>query len=107
MLRRAAMRSRSAASRLLLLAATILTVLATGCGQMVAARAPNPEALRERTVVVHKLVCEGTLEERISELIDSKRELAASVLGSGEHWLTELSTDELRSLVALAPGAAR
>lgn len=53
MLRRAAMRSRLAASRLLLLAATILTVLATGCGQMVGARAHNPEALRERTVVVH------------------------------------------------------
>jgi non-specific serine/threonine protein kinase len=60
-----------------------------------------------RTVVVHKLVCEGTLEERIAELIDSKRELASAVLGTGEQWLTELSTEDLRALVSLSPGASR
>jgi SNF2 family DNA or RNA helicase len=58
-------------------------------------------------VLVHKLVCEGTLEERISQLIDDKRELASSVLGTGEQWLSELSTDELRSLVTLRPGGPR
>ena len=57
------------------------------------------------TVLVHKLVCEGTLEERISQLIDDKKQLANSVLGTGEQWLTELSTDALRSLVMLTPGA--
>jgi SNF2 family DNA or RNA helicase len=56
--------------------------------------------------LVHKLVCEGTLEERISQLIDDKRKLADSVLGTGEQWLTELSTDDLRSLVMLRPGQA-
>ena len=56
------------------------------------------------TVLVHKLVCEGTLEERISQLIDDKKQLANSVLGTGEQWLTELSTDALRSLVTLTPG---
>ena len=48
-------------------------------------------------------MCEGTLEERISQLIDDKKQLANSVLGTGEQWLTELSTDDLRSLVALSP----
>ena len=62
---------------------------------------------QSHTVLVHKLVCEGTLEERISQLIDDKRRLAASVLGTGEQWLTELSTDDLRSLVMLRPGDSR
>jgi non-specific serine/threonine protein kinase len=57
------------------------------------------------TVLVHKLVCEGTLEEKIAQLIDDKRGLAASVLGTGEQWLSELSTDELRSLVTLSPAS--
>ncbi|MET0146827.1 MAG: SNF2-related protein [Ilumatobacteraceae bacterium] len=54
-----------------------------------------------RTVVVHKLVCEGTVEERIATLIDQKRALADAVVGSGESWLSELSTAELRELVQL------
>ena len=56
---------------------------------------------QSKTVLVHKLVCEGTLEERISQLIDDKRQLANSVLGTGEAWLTELSTNELRALISL------
>ncbi len=58
---------------------------------------------QQHTVLVHKMVCEGTLEERIGQLIDDKRALAGRVLGEGEQWLSELSTDELRDLVALAP----
>ncbi|MBU0490263.1 MAG: DEAD/DEAH box helicase [Chloroflexi bacterium] len=54
-----------------------------------------------RDVLVHKFVCAGTLEERIDELIESKKALAESVVGAGENWLTELSTDELRDLMAL------
>ncbi len=60
-----------------------------------------------RTVVVHKLVCEGTVEERIATLIDEKRSLANSVLGSGEAWLSELSTAELRDLVTLDTSAVQ
>jgi SNF2 family DNA or RNA helicase len=52
-------------------------------------------------VQVHKFVTTGTLEEKIDEMIESKRGLAESILGSGEQWLTELSTDELRELVSL------
>ena len=53
---------------------------------------------------VHKLVTRGTVEERIDEMISRKRDLAERVVGTGEAWLTELSTDELRDLVALRPG---
>jgi non-specific serine/threonine protein kinase len=58
-----------------------------------------------RTVNVHKLVCEGTVEERIAALIDQKRALADAVVGSGESWLSELSTAELRDLVRLDTGS--
>ncbi|MEN9938446.1 MAG: polymerase-associated protein RapA [Chloroflexota bacterium] len=56
---------------------------------------------QNRNVQVHKFVCQGTLEEKIDALIESKRALAESVLGTGEGWLTELDTAELRELVAL------
>lgn len=54
-----------------------------------------------RNVQVHKYICAGTLEEKIDELIESKKALAESVVGTDESWLTELSTDSLRELVAL------
>jgi len=57
---------------------------------------------QEKDVWVHKFVCAGTLEERIDELIESKKALAESVIGTGEAWLTELSTDQLRELVAMS-----
>jgi SNF2 family DNA or RNA helicase len=56
---------------------------------------------QRRTVQVHKLVSSGTIEERIDEMITGKRDLAQRVVGTGEEWLTELSTDDLRDLVAL------
>ena len=56
---------------------------------------------QERTVNVHKMVCEGTVEERIGQVIDDKRKLADAVVGTGEAWLSELSTNDLRDLVVL------
>ena len=56
---------------------------------------------QHRTVNVHKLVCEGTVEERIGVVIDDKRKLADAVVGTSEAWLSELSTDDLRDLVVL------
>jgi SNF2 family DNA or RNA helicase len=50
---------------------------------------------------VHKFVTVGTMEEMIDEMIESKKGLAQAVVGSGEQWLTELSTGELRKLVEL------
>ena len=54
-----------------------------------------------RNVQVHKLICEGTLEEHIDGLIESKKALAQSVVGAGEDWLTNLSTAELRKIITL------
>ena len=54
-----------------------------------------------KNVQVHKFVCLGTLEERIDAMIEQKKELAETVIGTGENWITELSTDELRELFTL------
>ena len=58
-----------------------------------------------RQVQVRKLVCAGTLEEKIADLLRDKRGLAASVVGEGEGWLTELSTSALRELFSLEAGS--
>ncbi len=54
-----------------------------------------------RPVQVHRLVTEGTIEQKIGELLTRKRGLADAVLGSGEVALTELTDAELHDLVAL------
>jgi SNF2 family DNA or RNA helicase len=54
-----------------------------------------------RNVQVHKFVCSGTLEERIHELIESKKALSEQVVGAGENWLTDLDTAQLRNLLLL------
>ncbi|OWR27751.1 ATP-dependent helicase [Saccharibacillus sp. O23] len=56
---------------------------------------------QRRGVQVHKLICQGTLEERIDEMIENKKTLAERVTGTGERWLTEMSNEELRTLVSL------
>ncbi len=56
---------------------------------------------QDHPVQVHRLVTEGTLEDRIAAVIESKRELADSVVGSGESWIADLSDGELADLVAL------
>ena len=58
-----------------------------------------------KNVQVHKFLCVGTLEEKIDEMIVRKQEVAAKVVGTGEGWLTELSTAELKELFALRQGA--
>jgi hypothetical protein len=56
---------------------------------------------QKRAVQVHKLVCAGTVEEKIDRLLEQKRELASKIVGAGEQWITELdgvsSTIYLRS----------
>lgn len=57
---------------------------------------------QEKNVMVHKLMCQGTIEEKIDAMIESKRALAENVIGSGsEKWITELSNDELMTLLRL------
>ncbi|MER7407343.1 DEAD/DEAH box helicase [Streptomyces sp. NPDC000070] len=57
-----------------------------------------------RPVQVHRIIAEGTIEDRIAELLARKRELADAVLGSGEAALTELTDAELADLVELRGG---
>ncbi|MFD0313427.1 DEAD/DEAH box helicase [Streptomyces flavalbus] len=57
-----------------------------------------------RPVQVHRLIAEGTIEDRIAALLDRKRDLANAVLGSGEAALTELTDAELAELVELRGG---
>jgi SNF2 family DNA or RNA helicase len=54
-----------------------------------------------QNVQVHKFVCRGTLEEKIHDMIESKKQLAQQVISSGEEWLTELDTNQLRDLLLL------
>jgi SNF2 family DNA or RNA helicase len=60
---------------------------------------------QRRTVQVRKFVCPGTVEERIDQMITSKKALAGMVIGDGEGWLTELSTEALREVFALGAEA--
>lgn len=56
---------------------------------------------QDRPVQVHRLLAEGTLEDRIATVIERKRSLAEAVVGGGERWIGQLSDGELADLVAL------
>ncbi|MGW6783272.1 DEAD/DEAH box helicase [Streptomyces sp. NPDC054987] len=56
-------------------------------------------------VQVHRIIAEGTVEDRIARLLERKRALADAVLAGGEGALTELTDAELAELVALRPAA--
>jgi SNF2 family DNA or RNA helicase len=56
---------------------------------------------QQRAVLVSKLVCQGTIEDRIDALMAAKADLFDRVMGPAEGWLTELTTDELRQLLVL------
>jgi SNF2 family DNA or RNA helicase len=57
---------------------------------------------QDKPVMVHRLVTEGTVEDRVAELLREKRRLADRVVGSGESWIGQLDNDELADLVQLA-----
>jgi superfamily II DNA or RNA helicase len=60
-----------------------------------------------RNVLVHKFVCRGTVEEKIDELIESKKQLSKDLIeGGGELLLTEMKDDDLLKLVSLDINAA-
>ena len=62
---------------------------------------------QKRNVLVHKFVCQGTVEEKIDAMIETKRALSDELLsGSAEMKLTEMKDDELLRLVALDLAAA-
>ncbi|WP_175420403.1 DEAD/DEAH box helicase [Rhodococcus sp. SGAir0479] len=60
---------------------------------------------QRRDVQVRKLVCVGTLEERIDAMISDKQELADLAIGTGERWITEMDTDQLHDLLTLGDEA--
>uniref|UniRef100_UPI00388FAAC5 DEAD/DEAH box helicase n=1 Tax=Peribacillus sp. TaxID=2675267 RepID=UPI00388FAAC5 len=55
---------------------------------------------QQRFVHVHKLICTGTLEEKIDQMLDKKQALNDEIISS-DNWITELSTDEIKDLVSL------
>ncbi|MFJ8435488.1 SNF2-related protein [Kitasatospora sp. NPDC094019] len=57
---------------------------------------------QRRDVQVRRLVCAGTVEERIDELLTAKRTLAEAVVGADEQWLAELPAGRLRELLDLS-----
>lgn len=59
-----------------------------------------------KNVEVHLMISGGTLEEKIDAVLEEKRVLAESIIGTGEDWITGLSTDELRDLLALRKPSA-
>ncbi|MBQ1490780.1 MAG: DEAD/DEAH box helicase, partial [Blautia sp.] len=57
---------------------------------------------QEKNVMVHKLVCTGTIEEKIDAMINSKKDLAENVIGGGgENWITEMGDQDLLNLMRL------
>ncbi len=60
---------------------------------------------QQRNVQVYKMMCAGTIEEKIDAMLETKRDLAARIVSQGEAWITELDNQQLRELFALAPNA--
>jgi SNF2 family DNA or RNA helicase len=60
---------------------------------------------QQRKVQVHKFLCAGTIEERVNQMLEAKRDLAARIVGQGEQWITEMNNEQLRELFSLAPNA--
>jgi SNF2 family DNA or RNA helicase len=60
---------------------------------------------QRRNVQVRKFVCVGTLEEQIDAMIEEKKQLADRIVGTGEAWLTDLSVEDLRTVLTLSPDA--
>lgn len=56
---------------------------------------------QKQNVMVHRMITKGTLEEKIDEMIKSKKALANLTVSSGEKWLGELSDKELKNIIAL------
>ena len=60
---------------------------------------------QHQTVQVYKLICQGTLEERIDAVLEEKRALAQAILRGGESWLTDLDDATLRAVISLGSDA--
>jgi SNF2 family DNA or RNA helicase len=57
---------------------------------------------QKKKVMIHKFVTIGTLEEKIDQLIEQKKRLSESVVGTGESWLADLDNDAFKKLIRLS-----
>jgi len=53
---------------------------------------------QKRNVIVHRMICKSTFEERIDEMIQRKKHLANMTVATGENWIGKLSNTELREI---------
>ncbi len=56
---------------------------------------------QKNNVLVHRMITKGTLEEKINELLQSKKEIADMAISTNNAWITEMNTGELNELFAL------
>jgi SNF2 family DNA or RNA helicase len=56
---------------------------------------------QEKKVLVHKFITLGTLEERIDQMIEDKKDIAGSIVSSDESWLAKLDNQHFKALIAL------
>jgi len=56
---------------------------------------------QQKNVMVHRMITKGTLEEKIDDMLRSKKQLANLAVANGEKWIGELSDNEIKQLVAL------
>lgn len=61
---------------------------------------------QKKNVQVHKMICSGTLEEKIDFMIEQKKDVTEKVIGTGEGWITEMSNEDLRDVLSLSTEAA-
>jgi SNF2 family DNA or RNA helicase len=50
-------------------------------------------------VLVHRLICKGTFEEKINQMLQDKKKLADLTVATGEKWIGDLSSNEIQELV--------
>ncbi len=56
---------------------------------------------QHKNVHVHKMICTGTMEEAVDQLIEKKTSIAGQIISNGENWLSEMSNSSLRELLML------
>ena len=57
---------------------------------------------QKKKVQVYKMICSGTLEEKIDQMIERKKEVSRKVVSTGEGWITEMSNEDLRDVLSLS-----
>ena len=56
---------------------------------------------QNRRVIVHRLITKDTFEEKINDILESKKKISEMTVATGENWITKMSDDELREVSTL------